>query len=89
MESTESRWSSSGNISQEWQILTEIQNMMTETKCAPEQLQGRIIYLSMKNDIVWENKETEKLVLRILLLLQNMLENSLKDIGCSLACTRK
>ena len=38
------------------QILAEIQNMMTETQCAPEQFQGRIIFMSMKSDIVWGEK---------------------------------
>ena len=35
------------------QILAEIQNMMTETQCEPDQFQGRIIFMSMHNDIVW------------------------------------
>ena len=32
-------------------ILAEIQKMMTEIKCQPEHFQGRIIFLSMYNDI--------------------------------------
>ena len=48
------------------QIVAEIQNMMTEIKCEPEQFPGRIIFMSMYNDIVWEKKETKKCVLRIL-----------------------
>ena len=71
------------------QILAEIQKMMTEMKCEPEQFQGRIIFMSMFYDIVWEKKETEKLVLRILLWLQIMLENSLKDIGRFLGLDQK
>ena len=64
------------------QILAEIQKRMTEMECEPEQFQGRIIFMSMCNDIAWrEKKETEKPVLRILLWLQIMLENSRKDIG--------
>ena len=35
------------------QILAEIQNMMIETKFEPEQFQGRIIFMSMYNDIDW------------------------------------
>ena len=62
------------------QILAEIQTMMTEIKCEPEQFHGRIIFMSMFYGIVWGEKETEKLVLRILVLLQIMLENSRKDI---------
>ena len=33
-------------------ILAEMQNMMTETQCEPEQFQGRIIFVSMCSDIV-------------------------------------
>ena len=62
-------------------ILDEIQKMMTESRCEPEQRKGRIIIMSMKIDSEWENKGTEKLVLRILLMLQIMLENSRKGIG--------
>ena len=36
-----------------FQILADIQNMKTETQCDPEQFQGRIIFISMYNDIVW------------------------------------
>ena len=32
-------------------ILDEIQKMMTESKCDPEQFKGRIIFMSMYNDI--------------------------------------
>ena len=37
-------------------ILSEIQKMMTEIKCEPEQFQGRIIFMSMYSDIVWGEK---------------------------------
>ena len=63
------------------QILAEIKKMMTEMKCEPEQFQGRIIFMSMYYDIVWEKTQTEKSVLRILLWLQIMLENSRKAVG--------
>ena len=42
-------------------ILDEIQNMMTEIKCEPKQLQGRIILMSMFNDIVWDAKGNDEL----------------------------
>ena len=61
----ESRWSSSGRFSQDsllLQILAEIQNMMTEIKCEPEQLPGRIIFMSMYNDIVRGEKKETKIV---------------------------
>ena len=38
------------------QIHAEIQNMMTEIQCEPEQFRGRIIVMSMYNDIVWGGK---------------------------------
>ena len=34
-------------------ILDEIQKMMTKSKCEPEQFKGRIIFMSMYNDIDW------------------------------------
>ena len=37
-------------------ILDEIQKMMAESKCEPEQLKGRIIFMSMYNDIVRRGK---------------------------------
>ena len=43
------------------QILTEIQNMMTETQCEPEQCTGVIIVTSMYNDIVWRGKGNEEM----------------------------
>ena len=43
------------------QILAEIQNVMTEIKCEPEQFQGRIIIMSMCNDVVWWEKVNKEL----------------------------
>ena len=43
------------------QILAEIQNMMTEIQCESEQFSGRIIFMSMYNDIVWGEKGNEDL----------------------------
>ena len=42
-------------------FLAEIQNMMTEIQCEPDQFPGRIIFMSMYNDIVWEEKGDEEL----------------------------
>ena len=36
------------------QILDEIQKMMNEMQCEAEQFTGRIIFMSMYNDVVWE-----------------------------------
>ena len=35
------------------QFLAEIQNMMTETQCEPEQPSESNIFMSMYNDIKW------------------------------------
>ena len=56
----ENRWSSSGTYSQGSQtfgLLKQIQEFMKEQKCDPEQFKGRIIFMSMFNDIVWGEKE--------------------------------
>ena len=37
-------------------ILEEIQKMMTESKCELEHFQGRIIFMSMYNDIDWRKR---------------------------------
>ena len=34
-------------------VLEKIQEFMKEQKCEPEQFKGRIIFVSMFNDIVW------------------------------------
>ena len=47
-----SRWSSSGKPSQDslhWEFINEIQKMMTESKCEPEQFKGVIIFVSPKS----------------------------------------
>ena len=46
----------------EWQNFPEIQNMMTETECEPEQFPGRIIFMSMYNDIAWRETRKRKFV---------------------------
>ena len=35
-------------------ILKQIQQMMKELQCEPENFTGRIIFMSMFNDIVWD-----------------------------------
>ena len=37
-------------------ILNQIQQMMGELQCEPENFTGRIIFMSMFNDIVWDAK---------------------------------
>ena len=46
----------------EWTIFSgftihkEIQKLMIELQCEPEQFKGRIIFMSMYNDIVWRER---------------------------------
>ena len=42
-------------------ILNGIQQMMGESQCEPENFTGRIIFMSMLNDIVWDAKGNEEL----------------------------
>ena len=63
------------------QIFAGSQNMMIEIRCETEQLQGRIIFMSLYNDIVWGENGNRETVLRILSWFQSMLENVRKDIG--------
>ena len=42
-------------------ILKEIQNNMSELQCEPENFTGRIIFMSMFNDIVWDAKGNDEL----------------------------
>ena len=58
IELTEDRWNSTGQNfagSTTLAILTEIQKIMAELKCEPEQFKGRIIFMSMFHDIFMEN----------------------------------
>ena len=41
------------------QSLREIQKLMGEWDCTPEEFPGRIIFMLMFNDILWENKGNE------------------------------
>ena len=38
-------------------LLEHIQEFMQEQQCDPKQFEGRIIFMSTFNDIVWEEKE--------------------------------
>ena len=63
------------------QILAEIHNMMTEVQCELEQFFGRIIFMSMYQDMYGEKKKTKNCVLRIPHPWQDMQEDSHTDIG--------
>ena len=41
-------------------ILNQIQQMVGELQCEPENFTGRIIFISMFNDIVWGTKGNEE-----------------------------
>ena len=77
IESTENKWNSSGHFPgfTTLQILAEIQNMMTESKCELEQSKRKIIFMSMFNDIHRVKR------VRLLSELPSMFEDSRDDIG--------
>ena len=41
-------------------LLEQIQEFLKERECDPEQFEGRIIFMSMFNDIVWKEDKAEK-----------------------------
>ena len=41
------------------QILTEIQRMLSSMSCEPEQFNGRVIFMSMYNDIIWRDSQNK------------------------------
>ena len=41
-------------------ILSEIQQMMRKVQCEPENFTGKMIFMSMFNDIVWDAKENNE-----------------------------
>ena len=58
-------------------ILDEIQKMMTESKCEPEQFKGRVIFMSVYNNIVWGEKRKQRNVYcEFSSMYQNMQEDS-------------
>ena len=88
-ESMENQWS-------EWmifqghtalQIVREIKEMKN-LGCEPEHFQGRIIFMSMHNDIEWENQNNERVCLANVLIV-HMPESSLWVIGYSLGQVQK
>ena len=63
----ENQWSSSGKYSQDslrWAFSKRFKKSLTEVQCEPEQFKGRIIFMSMYNDIpCGERGNTEKCIL--------------------------
>ena len=45
-------------------ILNQTQQMMGELRCEPENLTGRIIFMSMSDDIVWDSKRSDEIPFR-------------------------
>ena len=62
-------------------ILNEIQQMMGELQCEPENFTGRIIFMSMFNDFVWDAKGMMNYAWIIQRPLKSMLKDSLAVIG--------
>ena len=40
-----------------WLPRTENQEFMKERQCDPEQCEGRLIFISMFNDVIWREEE--------------------------------
>ena len=70
-------------------FLEKIQNLMRDLQCEPEHFTDRIIFISMCNDIEWEQKETKKDVNTIQRQLRITLANSLAVIGLSWGLDQK
>ena len=70
-----------------FRFLEEILKMMVELQCEPDRFKGRIIFISMYDDIVWRHcmgsrkEETQKHVRWILLQLRIMLADSFLVVG--------
>ena len=67
IELMDSQWSSCGRFSQDSPtvaILIEIQQMMGTFQYEPENFTGRIIFMSMFNDIVWDAKGHDELCVK-------------------------
>ena len=62
-------------------LLEKIQSLMRDLQCEPEHFIGRIIFMSMHNDIAWGEKGNRQ--------LRNMLANSLVVIGLSWCLDQK
>ena len=45
-------------------LLEKIQNLMTDLQCEPEHFKGRIIFMSMYNDIEWDAKGNKEQCVR-------------------------
>ena len=61
-------------------ILNQIGQIMREGQCEPENFTGRIIFMSMFDDIVWDAKGNDELCVNN---SKTMLKDSLTVIGFS------
>ena len=64
-------------------LLEKIQSLMTDLQCEPENFTGRIIFMSMYNDIARGAKETQKDVNTIHRQFRITLASSLAVVGLS------
>ena len=64
-------------------LLEKIQSLMRDLQCELEHFKNSIIFMSMCNDIAWENREMQKDTNTIHRQLRNMLVNCLAVIGLS------
>ena len=87
--STENKWNSSFPGFTTLGILDEIQKMMTESKCEPENFTGKIIFMSMYNDIDWTKRGNKENCIANAHRELRMLEDSREDIGHFLGLDRR
>ena len=70
-------------------IFKQIQQMMRELRCEPENFTGRIIFMSKSNDMVWDSKGMMKYVETIQRQFNRMLVESVAVIVLSLGSDLK
>ena len=66
-------------------IFNQIQQMMGELQYEPQNFTGRLIFMSMFNDIVWDAIGNDELCVKLFFLkkLSSMLKDSFAVIGLS------
>ena len=55
--------------------------MMTELTCEPGQFKGRIIFMSMYNDIVWRDRGNTEICIANFVIVENYARRFLLDFG--------
>ena len=69
--------------------LNQIQQMMGEIQCEPENLSGKIIFMSMFNDIVWNAKGNDEICVNTSKIIKEYAERFPRGHGLSWGLDRK